>query len=62
MLGEFGQIIVHDLIPTFVDKTESSYENDHGNMGKVTGDEKSKRGDLFDNGNAEIQEPAKVPI
>ena len=64
MLGAFGQIIVHDLIPTFLDNAEPSNdnENEHINMGQVTGDENSKRGDLFGNVNADIKEPVTVPI
>ena len=62
MLGAFGQIIVHDLIPTFLVKNDSSYENGHSNMEIVSKDDKSKRGDLFENVETEIKEPAKRPI
>lgn len=48
MLGALGQIIVHDIIPTFYSGSENNDTSTHAEMGKASQPmPESRRGDLF---------------
>ena len=64
MLGAFGQIIVHDLIPTFFadSKMQHGTDKEGMDMNDTLEIDKSKRGDLFGNDKTKMAEPASTPI
>ena len=64
MLGAFGQIIVHDIIPTFFTDAAMSHDTDQEKMSTIDAVEKddSERGDLFGSDTTDIVEPNSTPL
>ena len=64
MIGAFGQIIVHDIIPTFFTDTKVNHASNENQKESEYKDVKdvSERGDLFENSSLEENTPAPKPF
>jgi hypothetical protein len=59
MLGAMGQIVVHDIIPTFYARTQNKVTSTHADMAKEPQGPSEARGDLFADLSAEEPEKHK---
>lgn len=68
MIGALGQIIVHDIIPTFITKIEpmsvnmSTKSQVSGMSSHKTSTQAPSRGDLFDDLKTNVSEPEDTPF
>jgi hypothetical protein len=64
MLGAFGQIVIHDIIPTFFTnmKMDHGADNVQSKSGLGGSDDVSERGDLFGDVIAETKAPETTPF